>query len=214
MELIRPAVLAWAIAFRLMSPILVDENCPAGPGVLDMDSRFALQDTLHSVEKLNMLRLSRVTLSESGTIPQGLPAEGITTSGYGWRLSPVNESPEFHRGIDICNLIGTPITATAAGKVIFSGWQSGYGYLIILDHGNGVLSFYGHNSEIWAKVGREVKRGEILGFMGSTGMSTGSHVHYEVWADGRPVNPGQFLNEGPETDFAGGKLSFEAFSNG
>ncbi len=126
--------------------------------------------------------------------PSIWPADGQVTSRFGYRTNPVRGGSDWHPGIDVANAYGTPITATAAGTVIFSGWDSdGYGNMIQIDHGNGLVTVYAHNSRNIAVVGQKVKKGDIIAYMGSTGFSTGTHVHYEVRANGSPVNPERFL---------------------
>jgi len=127
--------------------------------------------------------------------PSIWPTMGDITSRFGWRNSPDgNGSSDYHPGIDIANSIGTPIVATADGKVVISGRSSGYGNLIQIDHGNGISTLYGHNSQLLVQVGQMVKKGQIISYMGSTGYSTGSHVHYEVRVNGTAVDPSNFLN--------------------
>lgn len=132
-------------------------------------------------------------------MPKGWPAEGIPASSYGWRISPFSRRLQFHHGVDITNSIGTPVCATAPGTVVFSGWKNGYGYVVIVEHDQDYSSHYAHNSEIWAKRGRRVLRGEILAFMGSSGRSTASHLHYEVWRKGKSINPWAFMGGDPRT---------------
>ncbi len=116
------------------------------------------------------------------------PTYGDVTSRYGWRWGN-----DWHPGIDIANDYGTPIVATADGTVSFSGWYSGYGKMIQIDHHNGIVTVYAHNSENLVAVGQSVKKGEIIAYMGSTGFSTGPHCHYEVRVNGSTVNPANFL---------------------
>lgn len=99
----------------------------------------------------------------------------------------------YHKGLDIANSIGTPISSTAAGVVIYEGWHGGYGRKIVIYHGFGYSTVYAHLSKMYATVGDEVEKGEIIGTMGSTGRSTGPHLHYEVLVDGIPNNPQDFL---------------------
>jgi murein DD-endopeptidase MepM/ murein hydrolase activator NlpD len=96
-------------------------------------------------------------------------------------------------GVDIANEVNTPIRATADGIVTYAGWESGYGRLVAIEHGYGYSTRYGHCARIDVKVGDEVSRGEIIGYVGSTGRSTGSHVHYEVRIHGMPVDPEKYL---------------------
>jgi len=116
------------------------------------------------------------------------------TSGFGTRSDPFHAGAAFHPGIDLAAAYGTPIYATADGTVIHAGWNSGgYGNLVEIDHGRGITTRYGHMSAILVREGDHITRGEQVGRMGSTGRSTGNHLHYEVRIDGRPVNPIPFM---------------------
>jgi murein DD-endopeptidase MepM/ murein hydrolase activator NlpD len=125
--------------------------------------------------------------------PSIWPTGGDVTSRFGWRSSPFGWGSDWHPGIDIANDHGTPIMATANGQVIMSGWFGGYGKCVQVDHGNGIVTLYGHNSQNVVDVGSIVKKGEVIAYMGSTGASTGSHVHYEIRVNGTAVNPANFL---------------------
>ncbi|MEN6414029.1 MAG: M23 family metallopeptidase [Veillonellales bacterium] len=126
--------------------------------------------------------------------PSIWPAGGDVTSRFGWRSSPWGRGSDWHPGIDIANSAGTPIVATADGIVTESGWNSGgYGNMVQIDHGNGIVTIYGHTSQVLVSRGMQVKKGEVIAYMGSTGLSTGSHVHYEVRVNGTAVNPASFL---------------------
>ncbi len=127
--------------------------------------------------------------------PAGWPVRGVITSFYGYRASPYSGTRQFHEGLDIAARYGTPIVATGDGRVVFAGWRSAYGLTVIIDHGFGYSTFYGHNSKNAVTVGTLVRRGQIIGYVGSTGQSTGPHVHYEVWINGKPVNPWAYLRE-------------------
>lgn len=128
------------------------------------------------------------------SIPSVKPVANVTlTSGFGVRSDPFRGGRAMHAGVDIPGPIGTPIYATADGVVGRSGWVSGYGKLIELEHGRGIQTRYGHLSNWAVAAGARVKRGQLIGYMGSTGRSTGSHLHYEVRIDGRAVNPTPFL---------------------
>jgi len=124
------------------------------------------------------------------------PAEGRITSPYGYRIHPLRLSTEYHSGVDIANEAGTRIFATADGVVRHAAWAQGYGMCAVVDHGFGYSTLYGHMSEIVAKEGTPVKRGQVIGRMGSTGTSTGNHLHYEVWTGGLPRDPMKFLQVG------------------
>ena len=131
--------------------------------------------------------------------PSIWPAPGRITSTFGYRISPFNGEPggEFHPGVDIANAPETPILASADGVVRFAGWQSGYGRAVLLDHGFGYSTLYGHTSRLAVKLRQSVRRGQVIAYMGTTGRSTGEHLHYEVWRDGKPVNPMKFLKDRP-----------------
>ena len=125
--------------------------------------------------------------------PSIWPVKGWITSGYGKRASPLTGEPGRHMGVDIANEANTPIRVTADGMVTYAGWQTGYGRVIVVEHGFGYSTRYGHCARIDVKVGDEIQRGQIIGYVGSTGRSTGSHVHYEVRVHGMPVDPEKYL---------------------
>ncbi len=129
--------------------------------------------------------------------PSIWPVKGWITSGFGARASPLTGEPGRHMGVDIANEVDTPIRSTADGIVTYSGWEAGYGRLVVIEHGYGYSTRYGHLARIAVKVGDEVKRGQVIAYMGSTGRSTGSHLHYEVRIHGMPVDPEKYL---PKTD--------------
>ena len=127
-------------------------------------------------------------------IPSTQPVQGVAlTSGYGVRSDPFRGRAAMHAGIDLAGPIGTPIYATADGYVGRSEWAGGYGNLIELNHGRGIQTRYGHLTRSTVQSGQAVKRGQLIGYMGSTGRSTGSHLHYEVRIDGKAVNPIPFM---------------------
>ena len=124
------------------------------------------------------------------TTPTGWPTDGFISSGYGLRWN----GAEFHQGIDIAAEMGTPIVATADGVVTLAGWNAGgYGNMVDIDHGSGVSTRYGHASAVVVTPGQRVRRGQIIAYVGSTGHSTGPHLHYEVRLSGQPVNPSSYL---------------------
>ena len=123
------------------------------------------------------------------TTPSIWPAAGYVSSPYGLRFN----GTEFHQGIDIAADMGAPIVATADGVVTAAGWNGGYGNMVDVDHGGGIVTRYGHASAVAVTVGQQVRRGEVIAYVGSTGRSTGPHVHYEVRVDGQPVNPAGYL---------------------
>jgi murein DD-endopeptidase MepM/ murein hydrolase activator NlpD len=121
--------------------------------------------------------------------PTIAPVRGILTSGFGTRSDPMTHGPGLHQGIDIAAAAGQPVFAAADGLVVLAASTSGYGEAVYLAHGFGVTTRYGHLSEIDVRPGQRVHRGDAIGRVGSTGRSTGSHLHYEVRLDGTPVNP-------------------------
>jgi len=125
----------------------------------------------------------------SGALPSLLPAGGRLTGVFGWRADPIHGATRFHSGVDLAAPAGSPIRATQGGSVKSAGWSGNYGYMVTLDHGNGVETRYAHMSAINVEAGRSVNQGDIIGLVGSSGRSTGPHVHYEVRVDGRATNP-------------------------
>lgn len=119
--------------------------------------------------------------------------DSYITSGYGHRADPIVGGAQFHRGIDFEAEVGDPVLAVADGVVSYSGDRAGYGQTIEIDHGNGYVTRYAHNSRLVRQVGQLVRAGQEIAKAGSTGRSTGAHVHFEVWENGRAVNPHQFL---------------------
>ncbi|URX64451.1 M23 family metallopeptidase [Luteibacter anthropi] len=126
---------------------------------------------------------------ESSLRPTGMPVNGYISSFFGGRPDPFSGHAARHTGIDIAAPKGTPVTAVAEGMVTFAGQRSGYGDVVEIDHGNGYMTRYAHNSAILAKPGQHVRVGDEIARAGSTGRSTGSHVHFEVWYHDRVVNP-------------------------
>jgi len=125
--------------------------------------------------------------------PSIWPARGWVTSGFGYRTSPFTGLKEMHAGMDIANSSGTPVVAPADGVVVGIDRQMGLGKVLTINHGQGIRTRYGHLSEVYVGVGRQVKRGERVGAIGSTGRSTGPHLHYEVMVNGVPVNPTRYI---------------------
>lgn len=123
------------------------------------------------------------------------PVMGRITSSFGERLDPINGEGEFHAGIDIAAPFGTPIRAPADGVVVKASFGDGYGREIIIDHGNGITTLYGHLSGYAVTAGERVRRGQVIGYLGDSGHSTGPHLHYEVRIHNAPVNPHKYLRE-------------------
>jgi murein DD-endopeptidase MepM/ murein hydrolase activator NlpD len=146
------------------------------------------------------LSLARMGLLERGLsgIPNTLPASmEFISSGFGYRSDPFTGEGAFHAGLDFKGPIGAPIYAAAKGKVSFVGQRQGYGNCIEIDHGNGLMTRYAHMSAFHSQVGQPVKAGDLIGAIGSSGRSTGPHLHFEVRINDRPVNPRPFLEAAP-----------------
>ncbi|MBF0317001.1 MAG: M23 family metallopeptidase [Nitrospirae bacterium] len=126
--------------------------------------------------------------------PHGSPVgSSHISSGFGWRIHPRSGRSEFHSGLDMAASQGMAVHATADGIVSFAEWSGGSGKLVVIEHGFGFTTCYAHNKEVVVKVGQGVKRGDVISYVGSTGNSTGPHVHYEVWKNNNPVDPITFL---------------------
>ncbi len=145
-----------------------------------------LSTYLESAEKYNQYLSHRPSL---------LPNKGRINSPYGYRPNPTGGGYEFHDGIDIDSNYGDSVYATADGVVSFAGWDSGWGQKVEIDHGFGIKTFYAHNSKLSVQVGKKVKRGDLIALAGSSGRSTGVHVHWGASLFGQSVNPLNFLND-------------------
>lgn len=135
----------------------------------------------------------RDRIAYRGTGQMIYPNDGVITSGFGWRVHPILGYERFHAGIDFGGDYGSTIIAADSGVVIFSGWYGGYGNAVIIDHGNGITSLYGHASELFVAEGQAVRQGDAIAAIGSTGLSTGPHLHFEVRQNGEPVDPATYL---------------------
>ncbi|WP_373529889.1 murein hydrolase activator EnvC [Nostoc sp.] len=136
---------------------------------------------------------SRTNVIIRGTGVMAYPSDAPTSSPFGWRMHPVLGYRRFHAGLDFGASYGSTIRAADSGIVIFAGWYGGYGRAVIIDHGQGITTLYGHTSELYVADGQAVERGQAIAAVGSTGLSTGPHLHFEVRRDGAPVNPGDYL---------------------
>ena len=121
------------------------------------------------------------------------PADGWISGTYGYRTDPFTGERDFHPAVDISTQKGQPVNATATGRVFSTGRNGAYGNLVEIDHGFGLTTRYGHLSEFATAVGNTVQRGDVIGYVGATGRATGHHVHYEIWSNGRTINPMQLL---------------------
>lgn len=133
-------------------------------------------------------------------IPSRLPAKGWISSDYGVRESPFHTGERMHHGIDVAADEGTPVYATADGIVLFAGTFGGYGKFVRISHGFGITTRYAHNAELMVKTGQKVRRGDQISVIGSTGRSTGPHVHYEIRVYGEPVDPSRYVFDGVAAD--------------
>lgn len=156
-----------------------------GKGIDQLSGQFDTQQA--QLEALRDMLLDRNI--ESSLRPTGMPVNGYISSYFGGRPDPFSGHSARHTGIDIAAPTGTPVTAVAEGLVTFAGQRSGYGDVIEIDHGNGYMTRYAHNSALVAHAGQRVRVGDVIARAGSTGRSTGSHVHFEVWFHDRVVNP-------------------------
>ncbi len=153
--------------------------------------------TLIAEDKAKMLNTLKGASDEYHKLlaetPNIWPLHGYISSPFGWRHNPFGSGWEFHKGIDICAYYGAPIRATADGKVEYAGWNDGYGKFVKIYHRDGIETCYGHMSKIIVKAGEYVKKGQVIGYEGCTGLCTGPHLHYEVRINGVAVNPINYL---------------------
>jgi len=179
----------------LGGPLIEGKDPRALAAVLDVDEDFAarLQTAVADVSDMQSLQDTEQSL------PLAAPTVGTReTSGFGVRSDPFTGRPAYHPGQDFAGAYGTAIYVTAPGIVSFTGQRNGYGNTIEVDHGHGFKTRYAHLSAISVTVGQHVAAGQRIGAMGSTGRSTGTHLHYEVWVDGKPQNPLRFLKAGDD----------------
>ncbi|PLX77288.1 MAG: peptidase M23 [Desulfuromonas sp.] len=174
-----------------------------GPPEIDENDSFAqLQTRIDQMRRdIDLRRESQEEIqgflhdqrSMVGAKPSGWPVKGWLTSSFGMRKSPFTGKRKMHEGYDIAARTGTPVYATADGVVSKAETVPGYGKLVVIEHGYGYRTYYGHNSKLHVRAGQRVTRGEKIAAVGNTGRSTGSHVHYEVRRNGVPVNPKKFI---------------------
>lgn len=160
-------------------------------GSLDaLGARLTVQ--AQQLELLENLLLDRDV--DASLLPTGLPVRsGYASSGFGHRADPFTGSGNYHAGVDFNGPKGSDILSVAEGVVSFAGRRSGYGNVVDVDHGNGYMTRYAHNSQNLVQPGQRVRVGQVIAKMGATGRATGNHVHFEVWLNDRPVNPNQYL---------------------
>lgn len=164
---------------------------------LPLEERLARLENVSQSAEFGLSRLQTSLLVKSALIqatPSLLPIAGWVSSPFGYRRHPYDGSYRLHSGVDIVAEPGTPVRAPAPGLIVFAGFREGYGKVVVLDHGYGISSLFGHNSKLFVNSGMKVKRGETVAEVGSTGHSTGPHLHYEIRKNGVPVNPMTFLS--------------------
>ncbi|KAB3529031.1 M23 family metallopeptidase [Alkaliphilus serpentinus] len=162
------------------------------------DDENIILDDLIEKQKKNMQKLIvdvEEQLKYIDSLPNLVPTKGKISSGYGYRISPINRRREFHSGVDIANKTNTEILAAGSGIVTFAGYNGAYGRMVIISHGYGYTSVYAHNSSILVKVGDKVIKGDTIAKMGSTGRSTGPHLHFEIRENGVTLNPVTLLED-------------------
>lgn len=207
------------------------DRAPAAPAVAqggaEAETRAALLDAVQERDALrgegldrNLQALGREIVSREQSMrelkqylerkhsvftatPTIVPVRGMVTAGYGYRRSPFTGQRELHEGLDIAAPHGTPVLAAAAGIVGFVGPFAGYGNVVVVNHGHGLSTFYAHNSRARVKEGQVVRRGDILAHVGTSGRTTGPHVHFEVHVKGSAVNPLRYVADRSALKFAG-----------
>jgi murein DD-endopeptidase MepM/ murein hydrolase activator NlpD len=172
-----------------VDPITYAQPESLGKGIELLSGQFDAQQA--QLEALRDMLMDRTI--ESSLRPTGMPVNGYISSYFGGRPDPFSGHSARHTGIDIAAPTGTPVTAVAEGMVTFAGQRNGYGDVVEIDHGNGYMTRYAHNSVLIAHPGQRVRVGDVIAKAGSTGRSTGSHVHFEVWYHDRVVNPLAFV---------------------
>jgi murein DD-endopeptidase MepM/ murein hydrolase activator NlpD len=177
----------------LGGPLIEAKDPRALAAVLDVDEEFASRIQHAATDMSDMRQLSAAAQKMPFYRPTTNPA---LSSSYGVRFDPFTHRPAFHSGLDFPGAFHTPILATAPGVISFTGVRSGYGNVVEIDHGNGFKTRYAHLQAASVRVGQRVAIGQRVGAMGSTGRSTGPHLHYEVWVNGRAQNPNRFLKAG------------------
>lgn len=178
----------------LGGPLVEAGDTRALGAILDVDEPFAVR-IRHAATNLSDMR--RLADAAEG-LPFNRPTLARTTSGFGVRFDPFNGRPALHQGQDFAAPLNTPIYATAPGVVSFVGVRSGYGNVVEIDHGRGFKTRFAHLNSTVVQPGQRVALGQRVGAMGTTGRSTGVHLHYEVWMDGRPQNPARFMKAGDQ----------------
>jgi murein DD-endopeptidase MepM/ murein hydrolase activator NlpD len=179
--------------FSLKSKTAVLESAdPGDAGSLDMEVlREQIEAAMQSVSEIRGYIAEQKDLHLA--TPFGWPVDGRISSSYGYRNHPVHDEKKLHTGVDISSPPGSGVKATADGIVSFAGWTENSGIVVVAEHGHGFSTAYAHNRKALVRVGQRIVRGDVIAMSGSTGVSTGPHVHYEIWKNGRHTNPAEFL---------------------
>ena len=167
--------------------------------VLNKIDAFARQIDLEESSFAEISRYLAVKNTIYNHTPSIKPTYGRISEGYGYRIHPIYNEKQFHHGVDIANKEGSVIYAAADGRIVDKGYHEDYGYYLLIDHGYGYKTFYGHFRKRFVDIGQEVTKYQIIGEMGSTGTSTGSHLHYEVRFYGKSTNPINYFNKKKST---------------
>jgi murein DD-endopeptidase MepM/ murein hydrolase activator NlpD len=193
MHSLRQAEKDFSRLFGLKTKAAVLESTePQDTGSFDMkELRVQIEASMRSVADIRSYLMEQKDLFRA--TPSGWPVRGRVSSPYGLRRHPVLDEARFHTGLDISAPFGSEVKATADGVVSFAGWSEGGGIVVVIEHGHGFRTAYAHNRKALVSVGERVGRGEPIAVSGSSGLSTGPHVHYEIWKDGRHVDPAGFL---------------------
>lgn len=174
--------------------ILESMDAPRDDGSINIEElKIQIAESMAAVSEIKEYMAKERDLYRA--TPQGYPVSGKFTSGFGMRTHPRLGRQQLHTGIDLAAEKGTPVYSTADGIVSFSGWSRGNGNIVVIEHGHGFSTIYAHNTKNLVQVGKAVKRGDEIAKTGSTGVSTGPHVHYEVWKNGKCLNPEDFIKE-------------------
>lgn len=182
------------LSFNSKKGILKSTQIPDS-GSLDIELlKKQVNETIEAVSDIKNYIAQQKDIYAS--TPEGWPVRGTVTSDFGLREHPITHERAHHAGVDIRAPVGTEVKATASGIVSFASWMSGSGYIVVLEHGHGFSTAYAHNKTNLVTVGQRVKKGEAIALSGSTGASTGPHVHYEVWKNRKQVDPSNYLKEG------------------
>jgi murein DD-endopeptidase MepM/ murein hydrolase activator NlpD len=172
--------------------VLKNLDSTSEDGSIDVEAlKREVTASMAAVEEINRYLAKEQDVYRAS--PSGWPASGRISSGFGMRVHPSDGVRRMHTGLDITMPRGTPLHATADGVVSFADRSGASGNIVVIEHGQGLTTVYAHNSRNNVKAGQTVKRGEVIAYSGSTGVSTGPHVHYEVWRNGQSVNPEPYL---------------------